>query len=429
MTPRKVRSCYRVRRGVSRTLGWAAIFSLVAPWMPVVIGTLAGVGWLVGLGSATGLMGLFLAPLLALAAPLVAFVQSRAPATVGVENGDLVILQDHRSTRIARSQIEGGVVVPSKKKPRLEVFLRDGDLVRIAIDDEATGEALLDELDIGARERRVRIELADDSRKLLVMIPRLAFTVFLWFMILGMIIQPYKEAMGEALPAVFFGPWLACMVGTFLLWQRLARPPSIEVGSDGVTLARALGERFIAYANISDVWAHGKQVFLRDHSGKVTGASGGLAAKGREHGSHASPTALAAVHRIEHARRASEGASVVAQLASKLDRAGRPVDIWRKEIANVLGSSAAYRSASLGSEDVEKILADAAAPPDRRIGAAFALKDAGVPGAPERIRIAAALTANEELRTALERVAEHDAEREAEAEAITEAVLAAEKQA
>jgi hypothetical protein len=429
MAQRKVRSCYRVRRGVSKKLGWAAVFSAVVPWLPSVIGAVFGMPRLADAGMVTGFLGLFLAPVLALAAPLVGFVQSRAPAIVDVENGDLVYLQGEKRRRIPRDQIEGGVVVPSPTNATLEVYLKDGDLMRIAVGDVALGNALLDDLGVGAANRRVRIELADESRKLLLMIPRLATTALLWFMLLGFAVQTYQSAFGDKLPPTFMGPWLACLIGTFLLWQRLARPASIEVGSDGVTVQRAVSEQFIPHASTAAVWAHGKQVFLREESGTLTSVGGSLAQAGAVDGAHAAPTALTAVRRIEEARRARSGEQVPEQLAAQLDREEQGVESWRRELRDVMAPDAGYRSAALSPDDVEKVLADPYAPVDRRIGAAVALKAAGVPGAPERIRIAAGATSNDELRSALEHVAAPNADPEAENEAIAEAVLGAEKKA
>ncbi len=429
MAPRKVRSLYRVRRGLSKNLGWAAVVALLATHLPTLIGSLFGIPGLQEAGKAVAGSGLILAPILALAAPFVAFVQSRAPAIVDVESGDLVYVQGEKRRRIPRNQIESGVVVPSARAPTLEIYLKDGDVMRMAIDDAASGDGLLDELGISAMKRRARIDLADDSRKLLLMIPRLAVTIFVWLLILGLVLQPYQAAYGHALPSTFFGPWLACIVGSFLLWQRLARPASIEVGSDGVTIHRALGERFLSHASTSAVWAHGKQVFLRDHSGNLTSVGGSLAQAGAGDGAHAAPTALAAVRRIEEARRGASGEQVPEQLASQLDRENQGIDSWRADLKDVMAPDAGYRSAALSPEDVEKVLADPYAPIDRRIGAAVALKAARVPGAPERIRIAAEATSHDELRNALEQVAGASADQAAETEAIAEAVLGDEKAA
>lgn len=429
MAQRKVRSCYRVRRGVSKKLGWAAVFSAVVPWLPSLIGAAAGLPGLMNAGMVVGFLGLLLGAGLALAAPLVNFVQSRAPALVAVESGDLVYLQGEKRRSIPRNQIVGGVVVPSPKNATLEVYLKDGDLIRIAVDDARTGDAILDELGIGATNRRARIDLADDSRKLLVALPRLVVTALFWFMMLGMAVQQYQAAFGHKLPGTFMGPWLACLVGTFLLWQRLARPASIEVGSDGVTIKRALEERFLPHASTARVWAHGKQVFFSDTSGTLTSVGGSLAQAGAEDGAHAAPTALAAVYRIEEARRAAGGEQVPEQLAAQLDHDGRSVESWRRDLEDVMAPGAGYRSAALSPDDVEKVLADPYAPIDRRIGAAVALTAARVPGAPERIRVAAGATSNDELRNALEKVADGRTDQQAEDEAIAEAVQAAEKQA
>jgi hypothetical protein len=418
MAPRRVRSYQRVRRGVSRTLGRSAALALILPWVPHLFGTILGVSWLVDWSTPMLAVGFFLAPLLALVSPVVGAVASRTPTTIEVDAGDLVYTQGEKRRRIPRAEIESGVFLPSAKSPTLEIDLRGGDVLRITVDDERTGEQLLDELGIGPTKRRARVELAETTRRWLLAVPAVATIGFFWFIMLGFAVQAWERNFEGSLPLVFAGPLLAGFLGTFLAWQRLRRPHAVEIGSDGVELTTALDTRFVPYRDIAKVWADKRSLFVREHDGRVTRISGGFSIAGPEDGAHAAPSLLGAVRRIEEARRMQAAAAEGTQLATMLARGGRSVPEWKKELARVLEPGTSYRAVSVTPEEVEKILDDASAPAGTRIGAALALRAAAVPGARDRIRIAAGLTSKDELRFALERVAEQEAEDEALEEAI-----------
>lgn len=419
MMVRRVRSLARVRRGLSRTLGWSAALAIILPLVPASLGQALGVEWLWGAGAVGLLFGFSAAPLLAVLAPFVTWIQSRAPADVHVEQRDLVYTQGGRHRRVPRTEIEGGVLVPSKKGHQLELYLRGGDVIRVAVGDESSGNEILDELDLGPSERRVRVELAEPWRTTLLAGWRLFLTVLFWFMMLGWAVSTF-ETKGSPLPFVWFGPWIGCIIATFWAWQRLRRPPAVVVGSDGVRVERAMGSRSIPYDAIQKVWGHGLSLFIRETDGRLTSVSGGIAGPSRESSSVAPGLVLGMVERIERGQRTRGGSPETA--AARLDRAGRSFADWVAGLRSVLSNDASYREAGLTPEDVASVLDDAALPAERRLGAAIALRGSKSPEARERIRIAAGLTTKEELRVALEQAAEAELDSEVLAEAAEAAL-------
>ena len=417
---RPVRSVSRTRSSLGRTLGWSAGLALILPWVPAFFGWATDVEWLSAAGTLMVGMGLLLAPVLLSVAPLVAWIQNRSTASIQVDEGALVIRRGAGVERVGRAKIEEGVLVPSASGLEVQLYLDDGDTIRVGVEDERAGHALLDALDLGADERRVRVQLAEPRRMILLAAWRLILTTMTWFLLLGWAVQSYRAAYGAELPFIAFGLWFACIVATFWGWQRVRRPPSVIVGSDGVRIDRAIGSTLVPLPEISRAWAQGADVFLRRTDGALETISGGLAAPGRGENA-ASSLALGIVRRIEEAR--SQETAPTPAVAASLDRAGRTFAAWREALKVAVAPGADYRSASLALEDVELALADATAPAQRRLGAAIALREANAPGARERIRIAAGLTSADELRLALERAAEE----ELDAEALSAAADAVER--
>ncbi len=417
----QVRSSSLARRGLGRALGWLAALALVLPWVPAVASVALGSeplgGWVVGVVA-----GWALAPILAVAAPIVSSVGSRQPANLRVEPDALVITQRSRARRVQRSRIEGGVLVPGAP-PRVELYLSGGDVLRVVMDDQATAESFLDALDLGARERRVRVELAEPWRRAALALVRVAVVALFWFLVLGWGVGAYERSYAEKLPFIFMGPWMACIVGTIAAWSWLRRAPSVVVGDDAVVVERGVGTTRHAYTDLAAAWAEGRSLWLRDHEGRVTEVSGGLGLPGPT-AQGSTDTLRAVADRIMAARARAAGARPTAELGARLDRAGRTISEWREGLAALLDPTTSYRRQAVGPHEVASVLEDGAASPERRIGAALALVATGEPGARERVRVAAGLTAGEALRAARERAAEQEADDEALGRAVEAAARA-----
>jgi hypothetical protein len=183
----------------------------------------------------------------------------------------------------------------------------------------------------------------------------------------------------------------------------------VEVGADGVVVAR----RFIPYRAIKafstrTIPLGGEYAVLRLQDGKeAVFRIDAIAPPERA-------KVLERLHKeIAAHREASRGQALAA-----LDRGDRCVSAWREALGRLLARSEGYREAPIALEDVYETLENAAAPPERRIGAAITLAGAGEPDAPARIRVAAEGCADARLRIALESIAEGEADDEAVEEAL-----------
>jgi hypothetical protein len=123
--------------------------------------------------------------------------------------------------------------------------------------------------------------------------------------------------------------------------------------------------------------------------------------------------------RIREARAAHGGAHQPEQL-ELLDRKGRSVADWSRSLESLARAGSSYRAVGLSADDLEIIVTSPEVSPERRLGAALALRAAGHLAAPERIRVAAAQCASSRLRIALERVGEGAVDLEAISEALAE---------
>ena len=111
------------------------------------------------------------------------------------------------------------------------------------------------------------------------------------------------------------------------------------------------------------------------------------------------------LHRRIHEAMATAGKSR-AEAAGALDRDGRSTEQWQAALRDVAAGKRRYRIAPLEPEELLEIVEDGAADPTRRIAAAYATSTTGDPAALERVRIAAAASANAETQALLEAAAE-----------------------
>lgn len=181
----------------------------------------------------------------------------------------------------------------------------------------------------------------------------------------------------------------------------------VVVGEDGVRLVRMLSTRFIPYAAIRGV----QRPEMIDLS-PATSRTG----RGYYYGfrldlvsGRVIDISVAGIPEPKVAEVASRvHAGVVRARAAgarpTLDRAGRTVAAWRDALARDI-QSVDFRSRARTLEEIEAILADPIARAEDRVGAALALHAAGVDGAVERIRRAAATSANGALGVALDAAA------------------------
>lgn len=178
--------------------------------------------------------------------------------------------------------------------------------------------------------------------------------------------------------------------------------PRVVVGTDGVRILGRLIPRFIPHENIASVelvpplYQHGKPSIrlLRQKGAPIE-----------------LPTIAAPRDRVEGlARRIDEAVRAHAAGGARgldaLARSGRSAAEWKGDVRRMALAPPTFRSQALGIDDYERVLTDAAAAPDQRIGAALAVRAIDPEQGPTRIRVAADASADEALRAALNGAAE-----------------------
>src|SRR5262249_30050699 len=123
--------------------------------------------------------------------------------------------------------------------------------------------------------------------------------------------------------------------------------------------------------------------------------------------------------RVKEAMAAGDTASSSAARFGALDRCGRPLAAWQRQLRALLereGFAQGYRQTFLERDELAQLGESAAAARERRIAAAIALSSVEDPAVKARLRFAVEACANEPLRDALEqasqgRIDEADLER------------------
>jgi hypothetical protein len=198
---------------------------------------------------------------------------------------------------------------------------------------------------------------------------------------------------------------LSCMA----LWS-LVRPlvtTTLSIGTDGVVVRRLGRRRFVPRASLDAVEARDGEVVLA----RVKGDPLRVRTSGQ-------PEADAVVLRIREAIASPEARG--APELDRLDRRGRAVSAWLRDLRALAAGPGGYRDASLDLRALLDVVEDGGAPPEHRIAAAAALS-----GAPDeqaffraRVRVAAQACADTRLREAIERAGEGDLEEDLVAQAV-----------
>ncbi|NUQ72499.1 MAG: PH domain-containing protein [Polyangiaceae bacterium] len=341
--------------------------------------------------SATFDFGFVLAPILALLGVAASSFSIPAPqrATLAASLDGLRITRERRRPEwIQRDRLVSGLVVPAKN--RLELVLTRGEKIVAAISNEFDAQAVLSALGIDPARRRVAVMLGTVQGQLAYGCFMIPVTFFGMVMLLKVLDVP-DAIFKTILPGVF------PLVLLFAI--RSARPLEVVVGTDGIVLKRGFTRRFIPYSALAGVKIDDEaRLVLKMRSEKEI-----IIHKGDE----AARRALDA--RIRHAMQA--GGDSAAEGRAELDRLeprGLSLQAWRETLKGLVVRPGDYRRAGIPEEMLLAVVEDPDAPPERRIGAALALKASGREDAAPKIRIAAEACANEHVRVALERAAEDD---------------------
>lgn len=209
----------------------------------------------------------------------------------------------------------------------------------------------------------------------------------------GVLLSPVAKAIGSGSLALLLS---LALVITALVVLRFGFP-RVVVGTDGVRVLGVWRARFVPYDAVADV---------RLREGTAGGGARWIELTLHEGGSLTLPTVAAPFDRLQAlVRRIEQAASLHAagprRSFEALSRAGRSAETWREEIHRLALAPGGFRAQALDRDDFERVLDDAAAPPDHRIGAALALVAMDPEAAPARIRVAAQASADDALREAL----------------------------
>lgn len=359
-------------------------------------------------GSALG-WSFLAAPILAVLGAIVSSlsIPPEARATLEASAAGLRIKKSAKSSKwIPRDQIESGLVIPSLEQPALELTLKSGRSIAVAVAQEHEAHALLSALDLDASRSRVAVSLGSPNRQLKV--GCVAFPFVFIALLIAVVSVPLPDRAGLLVFAASF-------TMTMLFILRASRPKEVVVGTDGLAIRGAFTRRFIPYSAIEEAeLSLSEAIMLKLRSGKQVSIRGG------------NFKVLRALYdRVQEAMRA--GGSLSTDLGAELEQLeprGRPLSAWREALRGLVNRRGAYRGAGIFDEALLAVMADPEAKPGTRVGAALALRMSGHEGAATRIRIAADACANEGVRAALAQAADDELDEATLERALEEAAEA-----
>lgn len=253
--------------------------------------------------------------------------------------------------------------------------LRDGAEVWIHLPRAEAGAAarIIDYAKVGPTERALTMPL----RRLLgaFTIGVMSFAAGLWIgaLIAGYVFAPLTLVVALAITVL--------MVGRFGY-------PRVVVGTDGIRILGVLRPRFIPHGAIARAVAlpsghHGATATSHVRLDLCDGSQVIL------------PTVVAPSEQVEGLARRINDTGQAREIGrargiDALSRGDRSVSEWRKDVARIAIAEPGFRQNAVARDDFERVLRDAAAPIDQRVGAALALRIADPEGARERIRVVGA---------------------------------------
>ncbi len=372
---------------IAGALGFAALAALFpegAPMPDLVL--------IHGLGS---MAALAFSPLLGVAGRLLRFGGLRREGRLVVDARGLVLVSAEGKERVLASRIESGVIVPTDGRFDVQLRAASGNAVSVLVDDEASAEALL--ALVGVEERRTKVRWA----KLGARLGAGALGAFAG-LVAGTTILVNAPAALTVLGAMAFATLPFLLPGPFstiLAWREL------EVGADAIAWRYWLRRKVLPLSEVQGARVQGGQLVVRLSDGTdrrfeipIAGLADGLA------------------RRIEAALAAMGGARAKAPLFARGELAFAE---WVQRMKGLLGRDTAFRAAPVVVDDAVRVLEDAEADPDARVGAAVALAQLDEPALVAKVRVVAERCVSPRLRVALE-----DAARDALDEASVEAARA-----
>jgi hypothetical protein len=188
------------------------------------------------------------------------------------------------------------------------------------------------------------------------------------------------------------------------------RPPEALIGADGVSIRERRVTRFFPLHRIATLRgdAHNLEIVFED--GKTHRIAVSI--------EMSPPRIEALAARVRAAIAARVGGPQRVETSPLLERHGRSLAAWRKQLRKLVIDARDYRHPSLSADDIAAVLDNAEAPIEQRIGAALALSAGADAEARPRIRVAAEACANEKVRVALASLVDGEGDDQAIEEAL-----------
>lgn len=343
---------------------------------------------------AGALFTLFTWPLFLLSYVL-SLTQTSFPGRLEIVGQALTIHTGATQQQIPRAKIKSALVVDRHVfggfVPTVEIELENGNILVARLPDPNAARAVVRALGFGPGGGRVHVTLAKPTRRLLhpllaIVAQVIAFgTVFLTVSGLSS-----EHGSGYEIGVGLY-PLLALAI--YAAAKSLTRAPELTIGDDGV-LIRGRLNTFVPRADIAFAsTAAGMSLVIERRNGKRFVLGGTLLDDARR----------SAVVRVIEERAGPSAAG--AERFSHYERAGRTLPAWREHLSRAMNETS-YRANAATVDEAAAVLRSVEATPEQRVGAALALRVAGIPR--ERIRVAVEASADERMREALEAVAEHD---------------------
>jgi len=348
----------------------------------------------------------------------------RLPGVVEIGESEISVSTGVTPRRIALARVEDGFSEPSGL---VNLRLDDGEVLVFDAGSVDGADRVLQRAGVDVSRRTLRVPLTSAAASQVagvalasIGIFGLGLAVLFWLMMLSIGVGKLftSSDLGHELGAfvVLVPSFLALIWGISWLVGAL-RTPHVVVGADGVTVERASKTSFVPYRDVTlvKVDAHGVRI-ERKHGSAVllrTTKSGDAPLPTGEVVPAPNETEGALRQRVLFDRikqAASENAAPPS--VDALDRGNKSLAVWRSEVKRITEQAAGYRSQGLSRALLHELLANGAAPPERRIAVALALGDSQDESDKQRVRIAIDTCADEAVKAALEQAAEGELEEE-----------------